>query len=73
MSNNISVKFVNMPTTIYGYTIKTPDDWYTIVLNARCSKQKNLETFKHECYHIENNDFDKEDVQEIEYNAHKRS
>ena len=61
-----------MPTTIGGYTIRTPDGFYTIVLNAKCSYTKNVETYRHEINHIRNGEFESElSADIIEFYAHK--
>lgn len=58
MKNDISVRYANLPTTISGYTVQTFDGYTTIILNARCSHDKNIETYLHELNHIEAEDFD---------------
>lgn len=47
------------------------DDSYTILINARLSYEGQLKAYEHALRHINDNDFQKEDVQSIEYNAHQ--
>lgn len=46
------------------------DGSYTIFINERLCEEKRLKSFKHALNHITNFDFQKDDVQEIEINAH---
>ena len=46
-------------------------DGYTIYLNSRLSQSAQEKSFRHAMWHIEHNDFDKDDVQMIELLAHK--
>jgi len=46
------------------------DDSYTIFIDAKLNRAKQKEVFMQEMNHIKNNDFEKEDVQEIEHKAH---
>lgn len=45
---------------------------YTIYLDPRQSYESMRDSYKHALSHIEQNDFEKEDVQEIETKAHMR-
>lgn len=72
MRNDILVRYVDLPTTINGYTVQTFDGYTTIILNARCSHAKNVETYLHELVHIDSGDFDSSAPTDlIEYLAHK--
>lgn len=50
--------------------IPNEDGSYTIIINAGLNYESQQKAFEHAMYHIENNDFQKESVQEIEYIAH---
>ena len=50
--------------------IKNEDGSYTILINAKLSDQGRIEAYEHALRHIENDDFDKTNVQEIESAAH---
>ncbi|MCD8396129.1 MAG: hypothetical protein LUD12_02890 [Lachnospiraceae bacterium] len=60
----------DLPPSIAGYTVVNPDDTYTIILNTRVTHERQLEAYQHEIRHIQEQDFEKEDVQEIESTAH---
>ena len=45
---------------------------YTIYLDPRQSFESMRDSYKHALSHIEHNDFEREDVQEIETKAHMR-
>lgn len=47
-------------------------DGYTVYLNSNLDRTANLEGYMHALKHIIENDFEKENVQEIEAKAHKR-
>lgn len=50
--------------------IKNEDGSYTILINAKLSDQGRISAYEHALRHIENEDFEKEYVQEIESSAH---
>lgn len=55
-----------------GHEMVVPneDGSYTIFINAALNYESQQAALKHAMSHIENDDFYKEDVQEIEYQAH---
>lgn len=65
---------------IYVYIVDLPDqvnemvtpclDGYTIYLNAKLSYQERVDAYLHALRHVENNDWEKDDVQKIEKEAH---
>ena len=67
---DINVQFMDMDTMIPEHLVKNDDDSYTIFLNARLSKDSQLKYYCHALKHIIGNDFCKENVQEIECEAH---
>lgn len=72
MMQSINTVLLNMPGTISAYTISNADMSYTIVLNARLNKERQLEAYFHEINHIKNGDYDKTcSVDSIEHDAHK--
>ena len=73
--DNVRVVLQDPPTRIKGFVLPdATDDFYTIILNARHSRETNIETYKHELDHIENGDFYKdESANEIELRAHRVS
>lgn len=52
--------------------VENEDGSYTILINAKLSYSGRIEAYKHAMNHINNNDFQKENVQEIEFHAHKK-
>lgn len=67
---DINVQLLNMDTKIPEHLVKNDDDSYTIFLNARLSQESRLKSYCHALKHISQDDFGKENVQEIEENTH---
>lgn len=53
-----------------GQTVKNEDGTYSVFINARMASNQIEKTYMHEIEHIENGDFDKDQVQRIESYAH---
>ncbi len=53
--------------------VPNEDGSYTILINSRLSYDSQLKAYEHAMRHINNNDFEKSDVQPIECSAHKLS
>lgn len=53
--------------------VSNEDGSYTILINSRLTYDSQLKAYEHAMRHIRNNDFEKSDVQEIEYSAHRLS
>lgn len=70
MHTDINVKVIDMDVMIPEHLVQNADSSYTIFLNARHSYETQLESYYHAISHIENNDFEKSDVQQIEHDAH---
>ena len=71
--NDILVKIIDFPNTKVSEAVTANDDGsYTILLNAKMSHERLQKAYLHALGHIEHNDFEKSDVQEIEYEAHRR-
>jgi len=68
---DIFTHIVNMPHGIWGHCNPNPDGSYTIFINAKLSDDMQRRVYQHELKHILNNDFEKFDVDKIEYYAHK--
>ncbi len=69
----INVQLLDMDTKIPEHLVKNSDDSYTIFLNARLSYESRLKSYHHALKHIQEDDFCKEDVQEIESKSHKEN
>lgn len=67
---DINTVVIDMDVLIPEQVIKNKDDSYTILLNARLSHERHLESYKHAMQHILEDDFEKQDVSEIEFDAH---
>ena len=66
-----NVQLIQFPNKKVKETIvKNEDDSYTIFIDASLSSVEQRNAFKHAMKHIIGNDFDKEDADNIEYNAH---
>lgn len=70
MMEEINVQLLNMDTKIPEHLVKNNDDSYTIFINARLSRERQLKSYYHALRHINEDDFYKENVQEIETDAH---
>lgn len=53
--------------------VPNEDGSYTILINSRLTYASQLKAYEHAMRHINNNDFEKTDVQPIEYSAHELS
>ena len=68
-------------TEVYVYIVDLPDrvdemvapclDGYTVYISSRLSYTGRVRAYCHALQHIERNDFDMDDVQRIELEAHK--
>lgn len=71
IKDNVRTVLADMPTTINAYTILS-DDFYTVIINSRITKEKQIDAYMHELGHIRNGDFDKKcSASLIEFYAHK--
>ena len=70
---DVFVKVIDFPTTKVKETVtENSDGSYTIFLNAKMSADQLEKSYLHALGHIEHNDFEKENVQIIEYEAHNK-
>ena len=67
---NINVILLNNANGVPGSVWHNSDDSYTIFIDAGLSDSEQKKVFQHEMSHIIKNDFEKENVQDIELNAH---
>lgn len=70
--DDIYVYVVDMPTTA-AEMIMPCTGGYTIYLNAKLSQEERVRAYRHALKHVERNDWEKEDVQQIESEAHKEA
>ncbi len=66
----INTQLLDMDVLIPERIIKNSDDSYTILLNSRLSHERQLEAYNHALKHIHASDFEKTDVNQIEFDAH---
>ncbi len=57
-NDNIIIRIVDLPVTVKGVTIPSPDGYYNIYINARYSVSMQNVILRHELRHIKNLDFD---------------
>lgn len=50
--------------------VSNEDGSYTILINARLSQDERLKAYRHALGHINEEDFEKPDIQSIEFQAH---
>ena len=74
MENNINIALNgDLPETIRGLTVANTDGTYTVVLNARHSRETLEKTLLHEVEHIKNGDVESvEDVNKIESEVRRK-
>lgn len=65
-----NVILLNNACGVPGSVWHNSDDSYTIFVDARLSEERQKKIFLHEMQHIQGNDFEKDNVQEIETIAH---
>lgn len=66
----MNVVLMDLPTTVRGF-VRLKEDYPTIVLNSRLSYEAQRECYKHELWHLLNNDFEKYDINSVEAEAHR--
>ena len=66
----INTRLIDMDVLVGEQVIKNNDDSYTILLNARLSHERQLECYKHALLHINNDDFENDNADEIEFKTH---
>lgn len=67
----LNIKYLDLPGTIKAVSTKNEDDSYTVILNSKLNYEQNVSSYNHEISHIDNNDFVKECVNDIECQAHE--
>ena len=71
LTNEVNVVLLDFKTTKEREMVTTNEDGsYTIFINSRLSNASQLKAYQHAMGHIENGDFDKTNVQKIEFDAH---
>lgn len=70
MTPVVNCKVIDFPNTGKEMVVCNEDGSYTVLINAKLSHIGRLRAYQHAIAHIQHNDFEKYDVQEIEHNAH---
>ena len=70
MTPDVNVVLLDFPAPGNEMVFENEDDSFTIMINARLSYDEQLKAYRHAMRHIENDDFQKENVQTIEAAAH---
>lgn len=67
---SISYQVILMDMTINEVVTENEDGSYTIFINSRLNYEQQMKAYLHAMKHITGDDFQKNDVQSIEYLAH---
>lgn len=68
---DVNVVLLDFKTSKGNEMISANEDGsYTILINSRLSYAGQLKAYEHAIKHIQQNDFEKDDVQKIEYETH---
>lgn len=67
---SISYQVILMDMTVNEVVTENEDGSYTIFINSRLNYEKQMKAYLHAMKHITGDDFQKDDVQEIECSAH---
>lgn len=70
MTMDVNVFLVDLPIGVNESVVPNEDGTYTIFLNARLSIESQALGYDHAIKHIEENDFQKDDADMIEMQAH---
>lgn len=70
MTPDVNVNVINFPNCGHELVTENEDGSYTILINAKLSSEDQQKAYDHAMYHITHNDFEKDNVQEIEEDAH---
>ena len=72
MTPTVNVCLVNFPCRGEEMVVPNEDNSYTVIINSRLSKEKQLAAWErnHQFYEDTGNDCEKYDVQQIEAEAH---
>ena len=71
LTNDIIVKLINFPTTAKEAVTENEDGTYTVFINAKLTREKQLEAYMHALGHIMGSDFEKDNVDQVELMAHQ--
>lgn len=73
LPDDITVVFGDFPSgKVHEFVKQRPDGTYLIKIDARLNYEMRLKKYQHALKHIEDGDFDKIDIQQIEAEAHEK-
>lgn len=65
--SEVYIYYVDMPYSVASNSVQNPDGSYTVYINSRMTRERNIKGYMHELSHIVNNHLDNYcDVQIIE-------
>ena len=67
---DVNVVLLDFPNSKKEMVVPNEDGSFTIFINAKHSVEQQAEAYEHAMKHIQNQDFQREDVQSIEHAAH---
>lgn len=67
---DVNIVFKDFPNYGKEMVIPNEDGSYTVFINARLNREQQIKSYYHAMKHIVGEDFEKENVQEIESLAH---
>lgn len=67
---SISYQVILMDMTVNEVVTENEDGSYTVFINTRLNYEQQMKAYLHAMKHITGDDFQKDDVQEIECSAH---
>lgn len=70
MNLEVNTILIDMDVMIPEQVIENPDGTYSIFINARLNHERQIEAYAHAMKHIKKCDFEKTDVNQIEFDAH---
>ena len=69
-SEDINTVLLPMAYDVKGCSCANEDGSYTVIINSRISREKQIEAYYHELRHIQSGDFGTDDVERVECVAH---
>lgn len=67
---DVNTILIDMDVMIPEHVVENPDGSYSIFLNSWLTHERHIESYAHAMRHIQNGDFEKQDVNRIELEAH---
>ncbi len=71
MTPDVNVNLICFPNSGREIVMPNEDGSYTILINANLTEENQEKAYSHAMKHILADDFQKSDVQEIEYRTHR--